>query len=549
LVAQGRIPPECWLDQQDNTINTCKYCHTSDLPGAGNDDVDRQGAFPAQENKFLNVLDPARLDELVPPGTIPADLTGFLGLDNYRLALQARGGTPEAGTGEGSYKYFPDLDPEQTGPDGFANNGWRAFKWKPFELAWPRFNGRIQLNWIRLPDQFQRRADGEHDLEIYKQNLDLLVQVVRGNITEGTYLGMAADEKIIPYRFPAGTEVLHYLYYLDPTRPDMKATRIKEVRWNIKTVPTEKELSVFGFVSGEEKELSLMYREGGPEAAAPYGLIYNQDGWDIIGFIEDADGTLRPQTAEEMTQCISCHSRRTGGVIDSHFHSLQRQLPGEAGWTLQDYRGIYDYYNAKLDRSETGEIFENYFGNAALVPGHPDGTIDFFPASDQADALTRRYFQIVQTQSFALGRDPKLDNPGFLVNPSTARFRPKEEQELWHAPLDFSQFDLAIHPTAIADALSPIPSLLRLAPNHPNPFNSGTKIRYNLPEPGRVVLEIYNLRGQRVRILVDVRQSAGPHAIRWDGRDQKGRPAATGLYTCRLAQGQQILTRKMLLVR
>jgi len=43
LVAQGRIPPECWLDQQDNTINTCKYCHTSDLPGAGNDDVDRDG--------------------------------------------------------------------------------------------------------------------------------------------------------------------------------------------------------------------------------------------------------------------------------------------------------------------------------------------------------------------------------------------------------------------------------------------------------------------------------------------------------------------------
>lgn len=237
LFAQGRIPPECWLDQRDSTINSCKYCHTSGLAGAGNDDIDRQGAFPSQENLFLNLLDPNRLDLLIPPETIPADLTEFLAFDNYRLALEARGGTAEVGSGQGEYKYFPDLDPEQTGPNGFANNGWRAFKWKPFELAWPRYNGRIQRNWVRLPDRFQRDATGAYDLEIYRQNLDLMVAAVRGELANGSYRGMADDEEIVAYQFPTGVEVLHYLYYLDPSRPDMKATRIKEVRWRDERPP------------------------------------------------------------------------------------------------------------------------------------------------------------------------------------------------------------------------------------------------------------------------------------------------------------------------
>ena len=549
LFAQGQIPPECYLDQQNNSFNSCKYCHTSGQPGAGNHDVDRQGAFPAQENKFVNVLDPARLDELVPPETIPADLIGFLDLDNYRTALEARGGAAEIGSGRGVLKYFPNLDPEQTGADGFANNGWRAFKWKPFELAWPRYNGRIQQNWVRLPDKFQRRADGEEDLEIYKQNLDLMVEVARGRVTEGAYLGMAADEKIIPYRFPGGVEVLHYLYYLDPSRPDMRAKRIKEVRWNIKTVPTEKEMAIFGFVSRQEKELSLAHREGGEEAAALYGLVYNKDGWDIIGFIEDVDGSLRPQNAVEMKQCIGCHSRRTGVPIDSHFLSLQRKLPGEAGWTLQDYRNIYDYHNAGLQRGEMGEIFANYFGDASLLPGNPDGTINFMPTPEEAKALTRRYYQIVQTQSFALGRDPKLVTPGLLQDPATARFRPKEEQETWHSPLDFGAFDLASAVTAVVEERSVIPLLLRLYPNYPNPFNAATAIRYSLSEAGRVTLVIYNLNGQLVRFLVDGPQQAGTHLARWNGRDQQGNGVATGLYICQLTHGQRTLNRKMLLTR
>ena len=549
LAAQGIVPPECFLDQQDDAFNSCKYCHTSGFAGAGKDDADKQRNYPSGKNLFLNALDPTRLDALVPPETIPADLSIFLDFDNYRPALEARGSAPGLGAGQGPYKYFPDLDPELTGADGFADNGWRAFKWKPNELAWPRYNGRIQLNWVRMHDRFQRDESGALDLAVYKQNLDLLVEVVGGKVAEGTYHGMAQNDEIIPYRFPAGTEIAHYLYYLDPDQPDMKAIRVKEVLVNVKSVPEEFNQRFAGFVSAKEKELSLAHRE--ENAGADHGLIYNKDGWDLVGFIEDVDGALRPQTRAEMNQCVGCHSLRLGAIRDSHWNSMQRKLPGQEGWALQDYRGIFDYYNAQLDRGEYAEIFENYFGDARSVPGLPDGTVDFFPPAAEADALNRRYYQIVQSQSFFLGRDPKLASPGFLADPEPNRAREDDQAGLWNPELNFAAFELMPSPTAVETGRRDTgrPAHLALSQNVPNPLNPATAMEYWLPTTGRAALAVYNLNGQLVRALVDEEQAAGSHRASWDGRDGKGRPVATGPYVYRLVQGDRTAARKMLLVR
>jgi hypothetical protein len=75
----------------------------------------------------------------------------------------------------------------------------------------------------------------------------------------------------------------------------------------------------------------------------------NGAGWLLSGFIEDAQGDLRPQRGEELAQCIGCHSgfRQTSGenfvsgvsvTVDSTW-ALARKLPGEAGWKEMDYLG------------------------------------------------------------------------------------------------------------------------------------------------------------------------------------------------------------------
>jgi len=93
------------------------------------------------------------------------------------------------------------------------------------------------------------------------------------------------------------------------------------------------------------------------------------------------------------------------------------------------------------------------------------------------------------------------------------------------------------------------PQAFRLAQNYPNPFNPQTAISYCLPQDGQVRLVIYNVAGQKVRTLVDEYQSAGEKEVSWDGRDQEGNCAASGVYLYKLQAGQSCATKKMLLMK
>jgi len=90
---------------------------------------------------------------------------------------------------------------------------------------------------------------------------------------------------------------------------------------------------------------------------------------------------------------------------------------------------------------------------------------------------------------------------------------------------------------------------LALAPNAPNPFVHSTAIRYALPAGGHVRLRVYDLEGRHVRTLADVSQAAGAHLAHWDGRNDRGHEATSGLYLFRLEFGDQVKMRRALLIR
>jgi hypothetical protein len=75
---------------------------------------------------------------------------------------------------------------------------------------------------------------------------------------------------------------------------------------------------------------------------------------------------------------------------------------------------------------------------------------------------------------------------------------------------------------------------LQLRPAQPNPFLSATSIRFDLPAPTRVKLEILDLEGRRVATLVDGSLQAGPHVVAWTGRSDHGNSAPAGIYFDRL---------------
>lgn len=94
------------------------------------------------------------------------------------------------------------------------------------------------------------------------------------------------------------------------------------------------------------------------------------------------------------------------------------------------------------------------------------------------------------------------------------------------------------------------PTLLtRIVGNYPNPFNPETTISYVLSEAGPVRLDIYNLKGQLVRHLIDGDLPAGEHRIIWDGRDNNMRALGSGVYFLKLNSGKQSSTKKMIMMK
>lgn len=94
------------------------------------------------------------------------------------------------------------------------------------------------------------------------------------------------------------------------------------------------------------------------------------------------------------------------------------------------------------------------------------------------------------------------------------------------------------------------PGGFRLMANFPNPFNSATRIAYQLDRRQKVTIEIYDLAGRLVRTLVNAEQSAGEHVAGWDGNDQYFRAMPSGVYFCRLSGETRIaVSQKMLLVK
>ncbi len=96
--------------------------------------------------------------------------------------------------------------------------------------------------------------------------------------------------------------------------------------------------------------------------------------------------------------------------------------------------------------------------------------------------------------------------------------------------------------------LTPPQSTL-LAQNYPNPFNPTTAIKYSVADAGKVMIDVYNLKGQRVKTLIDEHKAPGTYSVTWDATDNNGKPMSSGVYFYRLRTGKHSTTKKMILMK
>lgn len=88
-----------------------------------------------------------------------------------------------------------------------------------------------------------------------------------------------------------------------------------------------------------------------------------------------------------------------------------------------------------------------------------------------------------------------------------------------------------------------------LKQNFPNPFNRQTNFEFFLFEDGEVVIEIFDLRGKKVKTLLQQGMTRGDHKTFWDAADFRGDPVPAGVYFYRLNLNAKSQTKKMLLVK
>lgn len=396
---EPNIPPQCWIETGYGTQNACKYCHTDYLTSIRHGNAFDIGedqilySFPtANLNHILwrNIIYPQEIEQRLAAEGIPVpglDEVDYVRQDNWRPAFaMARANGNSAWVNfddmDSDWALFPALNPDHlfpydpadpTGngthgyvdPHGFVMDeagqytGWRAINFFPYTIFTP-LTGSVSGIYIRLPEIFMT-DNGVFSVEVYQQNLALLEQNIKNQRPERqTYMGDASDIEINRGFYPVGTEFAHPLHYvdlaadgrkgnnlegvsgtgqLDYTFPGTRSKRVKEIRYMFKW----KEVDLDDIGEGDEDDngyAEYVGREG-------QGWVDNDAGWILAAYIEDRYGNLRPQTTEELVQCIGCHGN-VGNTVDAVW-SFQRKLPGDEGWGEMDY-GKYDAANPERTR-------------------------------------------------------------------------------------------------------------------------------------------------------------------------------------------------------
>lgn len=373
----ANIPAQCYIETSGGTQNACLFCHTNapararlgnNNPQAGLSSVTgnlqtlysftpaTQQTISPSINPWENTLFPEKLEAAYQKSPNRFDETkmqSYLSENNWAKAYAKRKGKMgwENGQDDSPLRLFPDLSPSDlpAKEDGFVrtkatqraifkdNTGWRAINFMPYGIFTP-MSGSVSGIYIRLPHRFMQDEQGIWSEAIYSQNLDLLEKAITDRIEPNdpkTYYGNAKDIDVLRGLYPLFTEFAHPLHYVDLRAKGTRASRVKEIRYMVKTkmfYPGE---------AAEKEENAPLYLN------AKQGWIDNGAGWILAGFIEDAKGDLRPQKGEELMQCVGCHSDNygfepsaftsgSGNTIDSTW-AFPRKFPQTLGWAEMDY--------------------------------------------------------------------------------------------------------------------------------------------------------------------------------------------------------------------
>ncbi|GAB4372670.1 MAG: hypothetical protein Kow0042_16090 [Calditrichia bacterium] len=167
---------------------------------------------------------------------------------------------------------------------------------------------------------------------------------------------------------------------------------------------------------------------------------------------------------------------------------------------------------------------------------------------------------VVQIPGIQPGKDYRAD---FYADfNGNGVYDPPPADHAWRVPFTDSTGNVVVNfthntnftninwPTGIRiDPLAGVPGDFTLHQNYPNPFNPETRIRFEIPTSDQVLLEVYNIVGQKVATLLNEHMSPGRYDVAWDAQDDRGHLLSSGIYIYKLTTSNFTQTRRMLFVK
>ncbi len=486
--------------KHENNYNPCYVCHQDVVnDGRANlmDDGELQNEYAFSEvgltNHWINLFED-RTSKIAQISD--EEILNYINTENYTDLKPMLKDNNFSG-------YIPDLQNYHLGSeafneDGFAKDGsgWVAFNYKPLPSTFWPVNGSTDDVLIRLDKQFRENSEGKMSVTAYKFNLAIVEAAIKNlsiisvdNLDENEvqvdlngdgvlgvvssikrpefYVGGASNIPVESFLYPKYTEFLHTVRYIGTSESGgiYNAPRMKELRYMIKDHSYHEDAG-----SLDKNALAAVYdlewQEKSKGWLPQYGSllekgIQNTYGWWLQGFIEDANGDLRPQTYEETFFCMGCHST-VGSTIDQTF-SFARKVDGSEGWGYIDLKSLKDAPNMGESEGEiltylkrvgggnefriSNDINDKFFKDGALDEEKVKSAQSVYelitPTHTSALKMNKAYRVLVKDQDFINGRDGNAEpvkNVYENIDPDTPVL-PLDKQYKWDIRLDWSQVE------------------------------------------------------------------------------------------------------------
>jgi hypothetical protein len=277
------------------------------------------------------------------------------------------------------------------------------------------------------------------------------------------------------------------------------------------------------------------------------GLIVLTDPAALYAADASRDGTITPYDASLILQAAaglivipSFSIQTASGTVLTPIRSDAQSSPASLGWSLiRDPKSPTEVQlslDVSSSRSDVFAVQWNIQGDFSacriknVVPRLPDGWQLIHNATDRelrivaigTTPLSTHRVAVISLEFVGAAGRLTLGGNGFV----------NENAQI------LSELEVVALPTSYV-----------LEQNYPNPFNPGTTVKFKIPVKGPVQLTIYNLRGQKIRTLVDAILDPGEFNAAWDGRNDAGDLVSSGTYIYHMRAGSFVSSQKMMLVR